>query len=286
MNTTKLTISNGLKSIVIGGFRPYLLSKPPEGLSALEADERVSESANIDGSVYKDSVLNIRDIKISITIKADRYDDLLFLKDEVIQVCNPKSGLITLDIESGNIIRTIQVVADSVPNLDLRSNSLTSDGEINLIAHQPWLLSKIELGEILNISIGGWQTAFSFPVSFATRGENIKNVLNNGHVSTPVVIDISGHAINPIITNTTTGEYIKILKEIEAEEILRITTEQGNKRVEIIKSDGSIESAFNYIDINSTFFELQVGDNILEYSSDEIEPNNVTVSYRLRYLGM
>ncbi|MEL7568957.1 MAG: phage tail domain-containing protein [Eubacteriaceae bacterium] len=285
MSITKLTLSRGDNSIVLTRGKPYLLQKVI-GLSELQADERIYQSANIDGARYIDSILNIREITIDVAVIADRYDMLMPLKEELIKMCNPKAGVMTLTVENGNYIRTIEVVADSVPNLSIKNNAFTSSGTINLIAHKPLLLSEIELGENLNEWIGGWEMGWSFPVSFATRGSNTKNIINSGHVSTPLFITMYGLATNPKIENKTTGEYIKINKAVALGEILTINTEKGNKRVEITKPDGTLESAFNYIDLNSTFFELRVGDNVLEYSCDELSSNDVYISYRYRYLGM
>ena len=61
-----------------------------------------------------------------------------------------------------------------------------------------------------------------------------------------------------------------------------ITTDFGNKRVEI-----NGDNVFHWIDLNSVFWQLQAGDNIIEYTSDdEVENAKVKISYRNRYLGV
>ena len=65
-------------------------------------------------------------------------------------------------------------------------------------------------------------------------------------------------------------------------DVLVITTDFGAKRVEI-----NGENVFNWIDLGSYFWQLQPGDNIIEYSSDDpVEPAAVTISYRNRYVGV
>ena len=89
------------------------------------------------------------------------------------------------------------------------------------------------------------------------------------------------------IENKSTGQFIKINKAILSGEILTINTEPRNTAVQLTKTDGTIESAFNYIDIDSLpFFQLKKGDNILTYSSTEASSNNVIVSYYNRFIGM
>jgi len=63
---------------------------------------------------------------------------------------------------------------------------------------------------------------------------------------------------------------------------LIIDTTPGNKRVEIVAPDGVIENAMHYITLDSTFFELQVGSNVLSFITDEGNPE-VYVEFRKRY---
>ncbi|MDT2247849.1 phage tail family protein [Paenibacillus larvae] len=70
-------------------------------------------------------------------------------------------------------------------------------------------------------------------------------------------------------------------------DVLHIDTEFGKKRVEIVRASGTVENAFHYIDLASTFFTLVVGKNKLEYNSNnDSSKTKVTVSYRNRYVGV
>ena len=76
------------------------------------------------------------------------------------------------------------------------------------------------------------------------------------------------------------------LVALTSDDILYISTMFRNKVVEIETENGR-EDAFNYIDLGTTFFYLQVGDNMLEYSTEnDLNPQSVTISYRKRYLGV
>ena len=47
------------------------------------------------------------------------------------------------------------------------------------------------------------------------------------------------------------------------------------------------ESVFHFIDLNSTFFALEVGDNVLEFKTEDVEDEaNIKISYRNRYIGV
>ena len=99
-------------------------------------------------------------------------------------------------------------------------------------------------------------------------------------------MEFHGPAVNPRVTNLTTGEYVQVNRTLTSDDILYISTMFRNKVVEIETENGR-EDAFNYIDLGTTFFYLQVGDNMLEYSTEnDLNPQSVTISYRKRYLGV
>ena len=88
------------------------------------------------------------------------------------------------------------------------------------------------------------------------------------------------------IFNVNTREYFKINKTMEAGEVITVTTHFQNKRVELNKN-GVVSNAFNWIDTTSTFLQLDVGDNLLRYDSDEGLGNlEVSIWYTPQYLGV
>ena len=131
----------------------------------------------------------------------------------------------------------------------------------------------------------GFTFPFPFDVSFASL-ENETTILNEGSVSTPLMIRIQGPATDPAILNVTTGERIGILHTLEEEDVLEINTARGKKSVKIRKAAGE-EDAFHYIDLKSTFFQLVPGENILRYeSADETETTQVSIRYRELFAGV
>ena len=78
----------------------------------------------------------------------------------------------------------------------------------------------------------------------------------------------------------------KINKTMAAGEIITLTTDFGNKRVES-NLNGVTINAFNYIDIESTFLQLATGDNLFRYDADiNIDNLEVTIYYTPQYLGV
>ncbi|MEV2911104.1 hypothetical protein ABNF65_21460 [Paenibacillus larvae] len=138
----------------------------------------------------------------------------------------------------------------------------------------------------LSYQDGGWRFPFKFPVRFSKRGSE-RNILNEGDVTAPIRIEFIGRAINPSVSNETTGEMILINRELSEGDKLIINTAKGKKDVKIIRADGTTESTMNYIDLRSTFFGLQPGENTISYkSNDDTQNTRVVLYYTPLYVGV
>lgn len=113
-----------------------------------------------------------------------------------------------------------------------------------------------------------------------------KEIDNKGDVESPVQIEYVGPALNPRITNETTGEYIQVNMQIDEKEKLVIDTREGKETVNLI-TPHEVKDVYNEIDLNSTFFKLIVGKNLIKYSSDiEGAKDKVTIiDYTNKYVG-
>lgn len=113
-----------------------------------------------------------------------------------------------------------------------------------------------------------------------------KEIDNKGDVESPIQIEYVGPALNPRITNETTGEYIQVNMQIDEKEKLVIDTREGKETVNLI-TPHEVKDVYNEIDLNSTFFKLIVGKNLIKYSSDiEGAKDKVTIiDYTNKYVG-
>ncbi len=234
-------------------------------------------------SITADS-LEVRNIVIEGSIANTFKEDILNAKRNLIKVLNPRlNGY--LQYELGDFKKKIDCKVESAPfhHVDSKFKKFL----INLFCANPFWQDIDVIGSEIETLIGGKSWPFSFPVRFATRGEPIKNIINDGDAEVPVQIIFKGPAVNPKVTNKSTGEFIKVKRTIDIGDTLIINTEFGHKKVEIQRSTGLIENAFNYISLDSTFFQLKQGDNVIEYSTEnELEPQSVTLKYTNRYLGI
>ena len=203
-------------------------------------------------------------------------------RQRLIKFFNPlNSG--TLKVNYCGIERYIDYEVESFK--DNRTNLYEQlNFTVYIICPDPYFC-ELEKLEELTTWTGGLNFPLNLPFSLKQKGENIKNIYNDGHVDTAVEIIFRGPAINPKVINQTTGEFIQVNRELTSEDTLYITTKYRNKKVEI-ERNGVKTNAFNYIDLDSTFFSLKVGDNLMEYSTESLEPQGVSIKYSNKYLGV
>nr|WP_286207946.1 phage tail family protein [Clostridium caldaquaticum] len=257
-----------------------------DGFGSVKNNISTFKSPFQDGATKQNSTLDLRDLSLEGCILAYNKKDMMEYRALLIRAFNPKyKGVLTYKYDGGE--KQILCEVEEAPIFPHGNSYFTQTFNINLLCLNPFWLDTFVTGEEIISWIGGAAFPISFPISFATKGETKKNIINVGDVETPIEIIFKGPASNPKITNLLTGEFIRVKKSLTADETLIINTEFGNKKVEIFNVDGSKTNAFNYIDLNSTFFQLQVGDNVLEYSSENgIDPSSVSIKYKNRYIGV
>lgn len=175
-------------------------------------------------------------------------------------------------------------VEDGAEFNDRKNNHDTAT--ISFYCQDPYWLD--EEGKDIDIkSVSG---GLKFELSLPTVFSNVsfyKEIDNEGDVEAPIQIEYIGPATNPKITNETTGEYIQVNMEIGEKEKLVIDTREGKETVNLITPHG-VQDVYNKIDLNSTFFSLIVGKNLIKYSSDieEAKDKVTIIDYTNKYVGV
>lgn len=275
------------QSVELKSSAPFLLQSI-EGLGDVDADIQTQKAPFQDGSTYIDSVLQERAISLEIVILADK-STLLKQRQFLASVFNPKLGPGTLRYENGETIREIEAVPDGVPIFPSgRDNRgpVFQKSIVNLLCPEPFWLDEFSTSEKMSYILGGLSFPLRLGTKFAQRG--FKKVLHNkGDVSTPVTIEFYGPATNPVVWNRTTGEFVRVNRSLGEQDKLVISTEFGNKSVVIENADGTTTNVFNWIDLESSFWQLVPGENIIEFGSDsDSTKSRVVVSYKNRYLSI
>lgn len=258
-----------------------------EGLDESSVDVQMQSAPFQDGTTYIDNQLNPRSISIEFGIFALSKEQVYDFRRYLSKVFNPKTGLGTLTHEMAGQVREIQAITESGPFYAGGSDNETQRfqrGTIHLICPSPLWKDITSKNYKLEDFIGKFRFPLRFPVRFAARGDS-RTLLNNGDVPTPIKVEFRGPVTNPKITNLNTGEFIKVNATIPENYKLIIDTSFGNKRVEIVAPDGIVQNAFHHIDLESTFFNLDVGENRISFITEGGYPE-VFVEYKHRYLSV
>lgn len=250
-----------------------------------------SKGMNQDGKIYLDNTLDSKDLTLTFTVIATTEDKLISYKNKIFKTFSPKlgEGYIIYNDEVNE--RKLKCIVNSIPNPTI-INSRTIKFLVNLTASNPFWLDLQESKE----EIALWQGDFGFDLEILEEGIElgyrepslIVNVLNTGHTECGMRVEFKALATveNPSILNVNTGEYLKINKTMAAGEIISVSTYFGKKKV-TSKLNGITTNTFNYIDFQSTFLQLDVGDNLFRYDADtNVDNLEVSIYYTPQYLGV
>ncbi|GAA0735455.1 phage tail domain-containing protein [Clostridium oceanicum] len=257
-------------------------NQPKGEFTKIKGVNQIGQSVNSTSLTERDIVLE------GIIIGKDRNQVEIF-KKQLVSILNPMDKIL-IQYTNDYVKKEIKVVSISVPVFSIELNTKNLLGfMVNLEA--PYPLWQDQKESITNIET--WEGGLEFPFELtssgfelARKGPNEIELVNSGQMEAPLEFYFKAPALNPkIILNN--NQYIKVNKKINDGEMLYISTAYGMKRVEIIKSDGRKENAYNYIDINSCFFKLFTGYNIISYSTEgSYIPQSVIVKYKNQYLSL
>jgi len=264
-----------------------------EGIGHPGATSQKSQGVNQDGADSENSLLEPRVIKLQTTIRTQSREKMYELRRKIFRILSPKTynsktgkkgELLIYYSNDYKKYRIYGKVEDPVDFNDRRNNR--DRATISFYCQDPYWLD--EEGKDLEIKSvrGGLKFKLALPSAFSSVSF-YKEIDNKGDTEVPVQIEYIGPASNPKITNETTGEYIQVNMEIGENEKLLIDTAEGKETVNLIKPYETVD-VYNKIDLNSTFFKLIIGKNLIKYSSDiEGAKDRVTIKdYTNKYIGV
>ena len=286
MITEKVTFINARgQSIELSNRRPFLLQSV-EGKGNITATVQTQKAPYQNGATFVDSELEIRPMGLNVNIHSATSEELEELKQLFTTVFNPILGPGKLIYSKGSTTREINAtVENGIQPVGKENNGMRFQrAVVNLLCPSVFFEDSNIENYKLEDFVGNFRFPFHFPVRFATRGDG-RTLINKGDVPTPIKVEFRGPVTNPKITNLTTGEFIRVNRAIPAGYKLILDTSFGNKRVEIVAPDGVVQNAFHYIDLESTFFNLDVGENRFSFITDG-GSSEVYVEYKHRYLSV
>lgn len=280
----RLTFENSRGETIIFYLSPLLISSLT-GIAETDIINQDQQAPYQDGTTHVDTKLQPRYPTLEGTIT---FTDLVTIKEyrkQILRVCNPKLGLGRLAIELDGDRKEIDGVIDSISFPD-RGNSPYQEFVIAWKCPDPYWRDPQEVSRALKAYEGRFNLPFTLPLELGVSGDST-TLKNDGDVDCPITIDIQGPVMNPQVRNLTTNEFIRFNRSLSSDEVLHINTDDHNKRVEVYRNGSVIEKAWGYIEDDSTFFNLIVGDNELEYVADSgVADAIVAIAWQKRYMGV
>lgn len=135
-----------------------------------------------------------------------------------------------------------------------------------------------------------WNISDPNPFRFSTYTKNAyTNVYNSGDAPTQWKITFLAKSTlrNPIVENIQTGEFVRVLCTLEAGEQVVVDTMGQEITVTMIAADGTETDGFTHLDIDSTAFQLAVGDNLLKTQAEATDyALHAMMEYRTNIAGV
>ena len=185
-----------------------------------------------------------------------------------------------------------------VEKVDIDQNAYRGQYQISLICPDPFFYA----GDSESVDLSAWASDFTFEHDFLAAGEElghreasmIKEIQNLNGVSgigMKIIMTTTGSVTNPYVYLAETGEQIAIGTStnqytLTSDVQVEIETTTGQKN--IVQIEDGVETRINeYLDPDSSFFQLLAGTNTIGYNADSgAEYLNVHIEYKMRYLGV
>lgn len=276
------------QSIELSISGPFKLKKFDPG--TLKTAIISTKAPNQDGRTHHSTLLEERTPQVEGIIEGTSNEDLFNKKGKLYNIFNPKiKGTLTYTNDAGT--HKIRCSVQDGPSFKEKVE-FVQDFLIQFYCPDPYYKEQYETKEDMAL----WQGDFEFPLEIPAEGIEmghrvstlIVNANNHGDVPCGMRIEFTALAsvVSPSILNVYTQDYIKVKRTLVAGDKIVINTEFGNKKVEMIHN-GVSTNVFNYIDLSSTFIQLDVGDNLLRYNAESgIDNLEAAIYFTPKYLGV
>jgi len=258
-----------------------------EGLGDVNADIQSQKAPYQDGFNYIDSVLEPRILSFQVNIRGLNDTDISQKRAQLAALFNPKLGPGVFEYKYGNVVRIIDAIAEHIPKYGTGFENLGrrhQKASVDLICPNPYWRTPAVVEEPIFIPL--FQFPFEGEFQMGMQQEQ-RVIYNDGDAPAPLQIEFHGPATNPKIINNTTGEFIRIKQVLREGERMMIDTTDGNKSVYFVDELGIERNVFNWLDLNSSFFKLEIGENEIEYTADsDIQGAVMKISYSKLYTAI
>lgn len=242
-----------------------------DGLNPVNANIYTSDVAFMDGQRYKNSKLEMRNIVLTIRINGDVEANRLTLYR---YLGTKKRCKVLYSNGSREVYIEGYVESNEVPLF-----TASEEMQVSIVCPDPYFRQLQAIHTDMSSVMPKFQ--FIHPTSKATEftAEGVEfssysdvhkaNIINVGEVETGFTVQIksSGTVVNPQIYNDDTKKFMRFNLTMLDGEILTISTVRGHKSAVLTKQTGSVQNVISTFDVNSTWLQLETGDNIFGYNA-------------------
>lgn len=299
-NQIRVVLSCNGRTLTMGADSDIDITKIT-GLESSDIEISKSDNALVDGETVDGKKIKGRPIHIEAAFR-----DLKNNKENrqrVIKFFNPKYTGKALIVNMGTP-RNIEYELEGWTFAEQRTLDTRLRIIVDLFCPDPYMLNTDNFGK----NMAAFTALFAFPwrvtkqkvlnvprpftgcalggmtMGYRTLHQEVA-LSNDGDVPTGVIIKFiasRGAVKNPRITNTKTGQFMRVKVDMAEGDVLTIDT---NERHQVVELNGV--NYYQHVDRHSDPFQLAVGDNYLEYAADENYVNlDVNLYYTPKYLGV
>lgn len=268
------------------------VQKDVTGISDLTNTIYSTNSMGQHGDTFAGNRIEPREIEIIGKIRETGKDTQLALRRQALKILNPELNG-TLYYKYGDFLRKITAKVKESPRFT--HPELSQEFSIVFKCLDPFWREDLDQRK----DVASWLADWFFPTAILEDDPDsmiyghretsvIVDVYNDGHVATGMKIYFKamGAVTGPSLFNMNTREYMKVDYSMQAGDVIVVDTSYGNKGITLQRGGQEI-NLYRYMDVDSTFMQLDIGDNVFRYDADDGLTNlEVTVYYAQKYLGV
>lgn len=266
------------------------VSKDVTGIAGIDNTIYKTNSMGQHGDTYISQRYEARDITIVGNINSRDKGRVLELRRQAEKILNAELDA-KLIYTYKDFVRVIDCKVDGRPQF--KSSKVFMQYSIPITCCNPFWREEAEAKKDIAAWVSSWEFDFEIPEEGIELGYRepsvIVNVYNEGDVKSGMRVEFRavGTVVNPVLLNVDTQEYLKLIDTtMVAGDVITINTEYGSKGATLTR-DGEVIDYFRHIDVDSTFMQLAIGDNVFRYDAESgVTALEATIYHNNKYLGV
>jgi hypothetical protein len=277
--------------LIVDGNTPGIVIESIEGIYAFTGEVKTSPYSQTNGDRYKSTRAPMRNIVVYGKI----FDDFWNNRQLMYRVFRLGSLGRFCYTEPDHSNRYADYYVES---LEIDQDAYRGQYQISLLCPDPFFYA----GEPEGVDLAAWIPDFEFIHEFDENGEElghretsmiqeIDNLNGVDGIGMKITLTANGNVTNPYVYLYETGERITIGTEnnpYTLTSLKRVEIETTTGKKNIFQVENNVQTRINeYLDPDSSFFQLGAGVNTIGYNADSgAEFMNVHIEYKMRYLGV